>query len=81
MTEGQKLANALNAAAAKNPGFDYAKARAVARRDEFTVDWAATKAQNGDFNPDVDEFETFVLGDRSECRWQPGPRKFAGVAR
>jgi len=77
MTQAQQLANALNAALAKNPGFNHAKARATARRDEYGVDWAATKALNPDFNPEVDEFESFVHADRSVCRWNPGPRKFS----
>lgn len=78
MNQAQTLANALNAALAKQPGFNYSKARAIARRDEFTVDAAKTKAANPDFNPEVDEFETFVLADGSSCRWQSGSRKFVG---
>ena len=78
MNQAQALASALNSALAKQPGFDYAKARAIARRNDYTVDTAATKLANPEFNPGVDEFETFVMGDGSACRWQAGARKFIG---
>lgn len=78
MNQSQALASALNSALAKQPGFNNAKARAIARRDEHSVDAVATKAANPDFNPEVDEFETFVMADGSACRWQSGSRKFIG---
>lgn len=80
MTQAQSLANALNAQA-KSPGFNYSKARAVARRPEFAVDATATKALNDDFNPDVDGCESFVLADGSVCVWQPAQRRYAAKAK
>jgi hypothetical protein len=70
VTDAQRLANALNILA-KDPQFSNAKVRAAARQ-EPAVDWAATKALNADFNPDVDGFESFVMRDRSRCAWAPG---------
>ena len=68
------LANALNALA-KSSQFSYKTARATARADK-NVDWNATKARNGDFNPDVDGCETFVMNDGSICEWQPARRTY-----
>lgn len=70
MTDAQRLAKALNGLT-KHPQFSYTKARAAARA-EPAVDWDATKRLNEDFNPDVDGCETFVMKDKSVCRWQPG---------
>ena len=70
MTQAQTLARALNAIS-KGPQFSYVKARAAARQDG-NVDWPRTKAHNGDFNPDVDGCESFVMRDGTVCRWQPG---------
>jgi hypothetical protein len=67
MTQAQTLAKALNPLA-KNPQFNYSKARAAARTDG-NVDWAATKARNDDFNAEVDGCETFVMNDGSVCEW------------
>jgi hypothetical protein len=67
VNDAQKLANALNALA-KNPQFSYKTARATARKDE-RVDAVATKAQNEDFNPEVDGCESFVMKDGSVCEW------------
>ena len=67
MTQAQTLAKALNPLA-KNPQFNYSKARAAARADG-NVNWPATKEFNGDFNPEVDGCETFVMTDGSLCIW------------
>jgi hypothetical protein len=67
MTQAQTLAKALNPLA-KSPQFNHSKARASARQDG-NVDWAATKARNEDFNPEVDGCETFVMNDGSVCEW------------
>lgn len=75
MTDAQRLAQALNALA-KNPQFSYQKARATARA-EPAVDWVATKRLNEDFNPEVDGCESFVMVDKSVCRWQPGQYRYA----
>ncbi len=77
MTHAQSLARALNALA-KSPQFSYTKARAAARQDP-NVDWPATKAENADFNPEVDGCETFVMRDRSVCAWNSA--SFTYVAR
>ena len=77
MTHAQTLAKALNALT-KSPQFSYTKARAAARQDG-NVDWARTKAQNADFNAEVDGCETFVMSDGSVCEWVPG--KYLYVAR
>ncbi|MGZ3496847.1 MAG: hypothetical protein ACXWNJ_04820 [Vulcanimicrobiaceae bacterium] len=74
MTDARRLANALNALT-KNPQFAYTKARAAARQ-EPAVDWVATKSLNGDFNPDVDGCESFVMRDKSVCEWQPGQYRY-----
>lgn len=70
MTDAQRLAQALNPLT-KSPQFSYAKARAAARQ-EPAVDWAATRARNQDFNPEVDGCESFVMRDASVCEWMPG---------
>lgn len=75
MTDAQRLAQTLNAQT-KHPQFSYAKARASARADGG-VDWVATKAQNVDFNADVDGCESFVMKDKSVCEWQPGQYRYA----
>ena len=67
MTQAQGLAKALNATS-KSPQFNYSKARAGARADG-NVNWAQTKEFNGDFNPEVDGCETFVMNDGSLCIW------------
>lgn len=74
MTDAQRLAKALNALT-KNPQFSYVKARAAAR-GEPAVDWDATKRLNGEFNPEVDGCESFVMRDRSVCEWQPGQYRY-----
>jgi hypothetical protein len=75
MTDAQRLAQSLNTLV-KSTQFSYTKARAAARTDGG-VDWAATKRLNGDFNPDVDGCETFVMRDGSVCEWQPGQYRYA----
>ena len=75
MSQAQTLVKALNALA-KGPQFSYTKARAAARQ-EPAVDWAATKALNGDFNPEVDGCESFVMRDGSVCEWLPGSFGYA----
>lgn len=70
MNDAQRLARALNALV-RGPQFSNMKARAGARQ-EPAVNWAATKALNADFNPDVDGFESFVMNDGSMCHWSPG---------
>ncbi len=75
MTDAQRLAKALNALT-KNPQFSYTKARATARA-EPGVDWNATKRLNADFNPEVEECESFVMRDGSVCEWQPGQYRYA----
>ncbi|HUA09660.1 MAG TPA: hypothetical protein VMA98_10320 [Candidatus Acidoferrales bacterium] len=77
MDDAKRLASALNAAI-KAPQFSNSKARAVARQ-EPAVNWPKTKALNGDFNPDVDGFESFAMNDGSVCAWAPG--QFRYVAR
>ena len=77
MTQAQGLAKALNALT-KSPQFSYTKARAAARQDG-NVDWARTKAENADFNAEVDGCETFIMADGSVCAWLPG--KYQYVAR
>ena len=75
MSDAQRLATSLNAVS-KAPQFDYKKARASARSDA-RVDWAATKALNEDFNPDVHGCESFAMLDGSVCEWVPGRFAFA----
>ncbi len=75
--DAKRLAAALNIAV-KAPQFSNSKARATARQ-EPAVNWAATKALNADFNPDVDGFESFVMNDGSTCAWTSG--QFRYVAR
>jgi len=75
MKQAQALANELNALT-KAPQFSYVKARAAARGDS-NVDWPATKARNGDFNPEVDGCETFVMRDGSVCEWIPSSYRYA----
>ena len=70
MTQAQTLARALNVLA-KGPQFSYTKARAAARQDA-NVDWPRTKANNADFNAEVDGCESFVMKDGSICAWAPG---------
>jgi len=79
MNDAQKLSAALNVAA-KSAQFDYKKARNAARADD-RVDWAATKALNAEFNPDVDGCESFVMRDGSVCAWVPGRFTYAARAR
>lgn len=76
MAQAHGLANALNAVA-RSASFTNTQARATARK-HGGVNWAATKRENADFNPEVDGFETFVLEDGSRCMWQPGAAKYAG---
>ena len=78
MTDAQRLAGALNVLA-KSPQFSYLQARATARKDGG-VNAAATKAQNEDFNPEVDGCETFVMNDGSICRWMPGQQRYTAQA-
>jgi hypothetical protein len=40
------------------------------------VNWPATKAQNADFNPDVEGFESFVMADGSTCEWMAGQFRY-----
>jgi len=75
VNDAKRLAAALNALV-KGPQFSNQKARAAARQ-EPAVDWPATKAQNADYNPDVDGFESFVMKDRSLCAWMPGQFRYA----
>ena len=77
MTHAQTLARALNALT-KSPQFSYTKARAAARQDG-NVDWPRTKAENEDFNAEVDGCESFVMTDGSVCEWVSG--KYLYVAR
>ena len=74
MKQAQTLANALNALT-KSPQFSYVKARAAARQDG-NVDWPASKTRNGDFNPEVDGCETFVMRDGSVCEWLPASYRY-----
>ncbi|MBV9402674.1 MAG: hypothetical protein JO018_02990 [Candidatus Eremiobacteraeota bacterium] len=74
MTQAQQLAGALNALAS-GPQFSYVQARATARKDG-NVDPIATKARNGDFNPEVDGCETFVMNDGSVCEWLPARQRY-----
>jgi hypothetical protein len=75
VTQAQTLVAALNAIA-KRPQFDHTKARATARKDA-NVDWNKTKAENEDFNPEVDGCPTFVMLDGSACAWNPGRAQYA----
>lgn len=75
MDDAKRLAAALNALV-KAPQFSNSKARAAARQ-ESAVNWPATKALNGDFNPEVDGFESFAMADGSVCAWMPGQFKYA----
>jgi hypothetical protein len=74
VTQAQNLAKTLNALT-RGPQFSYQKARAAARQDP-NVDAARTKAENGDFNPDVDGCETFVMRDGSICAWIGGRQSY-----
>jgi len=74
MALAQALTKALNVNA-KSPQFSYTKARATARTDG-NVDWNRTKAHNGDFNPEVDGCETFVMTDGSACVWMPASQTY-----
>lgn len=75
MDDAKRLASALNVLI-KAPQFSNSKARAAARQ-EPAVNWPATKAYNGDFNPEVDGFESFVMNDGSVCAWMPGQFRYA----
>jgi hypothetical protein len=75
MTQAQTLVRALNALTT-SPQFSYVKARAAARQDG-NVDWPRTKAENEDFNPEVDGCESFVMRDGSVCAWVPASFKYA----
>jgi hypothetical protein len=77
MTQAQALARAL-APLTKSPQFSYTKARAAARQDG-NVDWPRTKAENADFNAEVDGCESFFMLDGSVCAWVPA--RFTYVAR
>jgi hypothetical protein len=79
MTQAQTLAKALNPLA-KNPQFNYSKARAGARKDG-NVDWEATKTRNGDFNAEVDGCETFVMNDGSVCEWSTPSSSYSPKAK
>jgi hypothetical protein len=79
MTQAQTLARALNAQA-KSPQFGHSKARAAARTDG-NVDWAATKARNDGFNPEVDGCESFVMNDGSVCEWSSPSHAFSAKPR
>lgn len=68
--QAQALVKALNALT-RDPQFSYSKARAAARQDA-NVDWPASKARNGGFNPEVDGCESFLMRDGSICEWMPG---------
>jgi hypothetical protein len=74
VTQAQTLVAALNAVA-KKPQFDHSKARATARKDA-NVDTNKTKAENEDFNPEVDGCPTFVMNDGSSCVWNPGRAQY-----
>ena len=74
MTQAQALARALNVLT-KSPQFSYVKARAAARQDG-NVDWPRTKAENEDFNPEVDGCESFVMRDGSVCAWNAASYKY-----
>jgi len=76
MAQAHELAKALNAVA-KSANFTYVQARATARK-HGGVNWPVTKTENGDFNPEVDGFETFVMEDGSRCAWVPGQGKYQG---
>jgi hypothetical protein len=78
MTQAQTLTNALNVLA-KSPQFNYSKARTGARADGH-VDWAATKAHNDDFNPEVDGCESFVMQDGSIAAWMPALNRYVAKA-
>jgi hypothetical protein len=77
-TQAQTLARALNAQS-KSPQFSYQKARAGARGDG-NVDWAATKAENEGFNPEVDGCESFVMKDGSVCAWSSPSNAYVAKA-
>lgn len=79
MDDAKRLALALNALV-KSPQFSNAKARAAARQ-EPAVNWPATKEHNGDFNPDVDGFESFLMNDGTACVWVPGQFRYVAEAR
>lgn len=79
MDDAKRLAAALNALV-KGPQFSNSKARATARQ-EPAVDWPATKAHNGNFNPEVDGFESFVMADGSICVWSSGQFKYVADPR
>lgn len=74
MDDARRLAAALNALT-KAPQFSNSKARAAAR-SEPAVNWPATKRHNGDFNPEVDGFESFVMNDGSLCAWMAGQFRY-----
>lgn len=78
MNDAQRLAAALNPLT-KSTQFSYVKARAAAR-GEPAVDWPATKAYNGEFNPDVDGCESFVMRDGSVCEWLAGQYRYRAKA-
>ncbi len=78
MTHAQTLARALNALT-KSSQFSSSKAKAAARQDP-NVDWARTKAHNGDFNAEVDGCESFVMRDGSVCAWMPGRYTYVAQA-
>jgi hypothetical protein len=77
MDDAKRLAAALNALV-KSPQFSNSKARAAARQ-EPAVNWPATKALNGDFNSEVDGFESFAMNDGSVCEWMPGHFKYGAM--
>jgi hypothetical protein len=74
MDDAKRLAATLNVLV-KSPQFSNSKALAAAR-NEPAVNWPATKALNGDFNADVDGFESFAMRDGSVCAWMPGQFKY-----
>ncbi|MDE2570960.1 MAG: hypothetical protein KGM44_00365 [bacterium] len=78
MAQAHELANALNAVA-RSASFNNTQARATARK-HGKVNWPLTKAENADFNPEVDGFETFVMEDGSRCAWVAGQGRYAGRA-
>lgn len=79
MDDAKRLASALNALT-KSSQFSNGKARDAARQDP-EVNWPATKLHNGDFNPEVDGCESFVMNDGSICAWIPGQFRYAAQAR
>ena len=74
MTDAQRLAVALNLLV-KKPQFSNTLARNAARK-EPAINWPATKALNGDFNPEVDGFESFAMNDGSVCTWASGQFRY-----